>query len=288
MTDIGAVNLSMRNSRSNGTLLYSTPVGAWNDQYKEYNCYAYALGITSSFAHPGDFSNKSLPESAKSKETAEFVVDDLVALEYNCIKNYEDVAPESVYFYQTLICVRKDAYDDFHFMKLVGAEWRHKPGESQILKYNYIPSNDRDWTNEGLIEGEVVGGFGTYTDTIYYIAYAQNHQLSVSSASVYKHFWICDGCEVTVSTEPHTWVNESTYYVCSVCDYRSSFIPVQPSAMPDSIRSKLTELASNGEENNSIFIENMEFCYIDGQYYYVSEFGDTTLPAVILQEGEIH
>ena len=78
------------------------------------------------------------------------------------------------------------------------------------------------------------------------------------------------------------------YYVCSVCDYRSSFIPVQPSAMPDSIRSKLTELASNGEENNSIFIENMEFCYIDGQYYYVSEFGDTTLPAVILQEGEIH
>ena len=64
--------------------------------------------------------------------------------------------------------MRKDAYDDFHFMKLVGAEWRHKPGESQILKYNYIPSNDRDWTNEGLIEGEVVGGFGTYTDTIYY------------------------------------------------------------------------------------------------------------------------
>ena len=288
LIDIGAINASICNLRSNGTLLYSTPIGTWNEQYREYNCYAYALGITNSKPKPGVFSNQNLPESAGSRRTAEIVVDDLEALGYNCIIEYYDDAPESVDLYQTLICVRKDPYDDFHFMKLVGSEWIHKPGISQLLKYNYTPSNDLIWTNEGIIDGEVENGFTTYEDTIYYIAYASNHNLSVSSASVMRHYWICDGCDVTMSTEPHTWVNVSTYYVCSICGYQSSFIPVQPSAMPNSIRVKLFELADNNEENNSIFIENMEFCYIDGQYYYVSEIGETSLPTALLQENGIH
>ena len=54
----------------------------------------------------------------------------------------QDSIPELIYDNQELICLRvKD--EDYHFMrydKKTNA-WYHKPGNSAILRYKYIPSN---------------------------------------------------------------------------------------------------------------------------------------------------
>ena len=41
------------------TLEYSTVYASWDESFKRYNCYAYALNRTSGWYEPGSFSNSS-------------------------------------------------------------------------------------------------------------------------------------------------------------------------------------------------------------------------------------
>lgn len=83
---------------------------------------------------------------------------------------------------RTAICVRKGKVNseniyDYHFMKVFSSSiWRHKPSYTHILTYNSLPQNSLNWTNEyALSSNDFHEGNTTYTGTIYYILFADDH-----------------------------------------------------------------------------------------------------------------
>lgn len=55
-------------------------------------------------------------------------------------------------------------------MKLFsGDTWRHKPGRTAILTYDYLPSNSRVWLSEGYDGSNAILGDIVYDSSIYYI-----------------------------------------------------------------------------------------------------------------------
>ncbi len=208
--------------------LWSLPSNA-----SAYNCYAYALGRTDDWYTPGDFSPEidDLTSINVSVSTlADYVIADLKSDEYGyeCFvkqtnrPDYDDLTNE-----QTAICIRKGqdnlGYKDFHLARLFyetedeyGDAWRHKPGPSYILQYIDYPSSDVDWIAEGyLAEGAVLDPYGTtYTDTIYYIIFAENcdepvliHNYHQGASHYYQYREMCSICG-----------KDETYTIVEACD----------------------------------------------------------------------
>ena len=160
-------------------LLYSTLYGNWLDEYYGYNCYSYALGQTRPFdgmvlRHwPGCFNTSTYLDFSLNMtvgQMADLTMSDLESLGHACrqnttsyseIMNYSDT--------HSIICLRKcssTGLEDYHYMKLSGSAWLHKPGLTHVLRLNTIPS-ETVWSNEGVCNGVYYAGDRYYTGDIY-------------------------------------------------------------------------------------------------------------------------
>ena len=200
----------------------------------EYNCYAYALGSSSWKQNPGYFSGTTYGVGTLANLTiatlAGYVVDDLRSDEfgYECIINtttrpaYDDLASG-----QTAICIRKGVDDwgnaDYHLMRLYsedeyGDAWRHKPGETYVLQFNYLPSVDVNWICEAYnSSGAFVHPLGMeYSGTIHYIIFAAScdysmpilvHNYHQGSKHYYQYSKTCENCDETVTYTESVYCN---------------------------------------------------------------------------------
>lgn len=200
--------------------VYQTPSNRGN-----YNCYAYALGKTDSWYYVGESSGHNLTQvdiADKSiYEIATYVKADLQSSSLNkmCVKivsarpSYSSLSSG-----QTAICVRKGSDGimyDYHFMKLFNGDvWRHKPGGTAILTYDYLPSNSRNWTNESYDGSVARSGMCVYNSDIYYILFNSSHNyLHNYTGNNYhkggKHYYeyadVCKDCG-DQKTGSSTWV----------------------------------------------------------------------------------
>jgi len=198
-------------------LRYSTPVGSWDNAYEWYNCYAYALGRPVDFIYPGYFSDSQAYDATLSvNEFANLTEDDLYALGYDCVvrsTNYASVGSWDSSF--TIICLRKDIVygsEDFHYMRLENGNWYHKPGTSQILKYNYSAPTSGRWSDEFSFEGVNYSGDVYYTSTIHYFAFRANHTYVSSYAgdeyhSLNQHYYYMHNVCADCGHSEYTWVS---------------------------------------------------------------------------------
>lgn len=160
----------------------------WMSGMVHYNCYAYAIRETSFAYDPGEFSGQKVTLDEIEDITAYILAlrtkADLEALGYSSVTITTERPSYSAS--QTAICVRKGycaatGLGDYHYMRVTyGDVWRHKPGRTAVLQYNYLPSTSRDWTNEyidvdaGELEDVMTACEPTavYTGAIYYIIYS--------------------------------------------------------------------------------------------------------------------
>jgi len=203
-------------SASSGYVLQDSTVdpSSMFDNYKIYNCYAYALQKTDKRYEPGDIKNgenNNFSMALSLKEMVRLVKDDLETLGYQCVgastvrPSSSDLAPGA-----TAICIRRGD-SDFHFMRLVGNQWYHKPGSSQVLIYKHLPSDSLTWTNEGVDENGPYQGLLTYTSTIYYIIYGNTHTTAYKymgksyHSGGYHYYLYADVCTVCGHSENEVW-----------------------------------------------------------------------------------
>lgn len=154
---------------ANTTLVNSTVLGSWNDSYLGYNCYGHAIGVNR-FENPGYYSNKPFSTSLSIGSMADLVIADLDKLGYWAVKT--TTKPSFLASYKNMICIRKGNLD-YHFMK--GNQdvnyWTHKPGNTNLLKWNYSSPGATIWSNELSFKGVVYPADTTYNSQIYYITY---------------------------------------------------------------------------------------------------------------------
>ncbi len=200
------------------SLYYTTPNAS------KFNCYAFAIG-QSEWCNPGQFSGYIMTSSdlklMSVSDIAVHVKEDLQKLNFPCVKIVADrPLYNSLAVNQSAICVRKGSNGrgkyDYHFMRLYGVDvWRHKPGESEVLTYDYLPSNSRSWIGEGYVDGKVVTSDIVYDSEIYYIlfAFSHNHYSHGYTGNNYhkggKHYYeyadICGDCGTQIAGSS-TWV----------------------------------------------------------------------------------
>lgn len=197
------------------TLQYSTVYGPWLDEYLGYNCYGFALGQTRPYDgfynphYPGCFSLATAGDFSLDMtvgEMADLTVSDIESLGYSCIKH--DISYSSVISLadtHNIICLRKCSTvgkEDYHYMRLFESDWRHKPGNTHVLTFNYLPYA-HNWYNETSFMGDTADGDRYYTGTIHYFAYRENHSYLSTYANDEYHLgsthyfymeYTCSGC----------------------------------------------------------------------------------------------
>lgn len=143
---------------------------SWSDVYYSYNCYAFVLGISSRFVGPGSFSGGSWTAGTSVGGTVAKIRADLQAM--GCTNIVTSTSPLAPVSGQTLICVRVSS-TDYHFMKFIPSlgVWRHKPGNTLPLTYNYTPAGGGNWTNEHSKNNKDYAGSMSYNSTIMYIRF---------------------------------------------------------------------------------------------------------------------
>ena len=142
---------------------WGTSNGAFNPKWYDYNCYAYAINrveqpqfYPSGYYiqyQPGDMSgNGDFASITTIFELAELIRDDLLAMNYSnvSLSSTLPIVDES----KELICVRMND-EDYHFMHFDSETnaWYHKPGNTAILKYNDVPTNNLLWYMEYSFNG---------------------------------------------------------------------------------------------------------------------------------------
>lgn len=200
------------NVRSNDVSPSSTVYGSWTDDYMEYGCYVYAIDYYIRYEteygdsleyDPGhiwwigngnSYADYYFNRVANAETIADLVVLDLQELGYTVTIRSTTRPNTTVNSHTKLICLRKDNdgvptgddsngemtyWYDYHMMKL-GADgyWYHKPSQTNPLRYNYTPSNDRIWVKEGYqgYDQEYYCHPGiTYESEIWFIEYTTPH-----------------------------------------------------------------------------------------------------------------
>lgn len=177
----------------------STNIGPWYDYYANYNCYAYAVGKSDKFYQPGEKSGRTYSLSLDLNTLVNYVKYDLAAFGYPCIE-VTTTRPTAYIDGDAKAIAFRIGDTDFHFMKLDKSDgrWYHKPGETRPLKYNYLPTTSRQWTNECIKKLDHVYIENTYyTSEIYYYIFAPHeyiytyvgsgsHTVSCLDCSAYK------------------------------------------------------------------------------------------------------
>lgn len=174
-----------------------TSNGDFDYRWKEYNCYAYAINRQERSLHyeswnqppyePGDMGNSGNFDTVTSiLELAQIVKQDLLAMSYSNI-SISSTLP-TINSSQELICVRMNEVD-YHFMRydLDTNAWYHKPGNTAVLKYNYIPSNSLIWYKEVSFYGEEYSAPGYYDSDILFITYSKK-QINVDTDGTSREF----------------------------------------------------------------------------------------------------
>lgn len=164
----GTKELSSSNSiRQRYTLADSKQYGSWSSSYSNYNCYAFGLR-RSTWLHPGDLSGGGFSMNLTSAQMANLIIRDLAEIGFTAFKT--TTKPTSFGGANIVLSVRKGS-TDFHVMRADGytSLWRHKPGGTQPLTWNYSSPGYKTWTNEHIIYGTAYPSTTTYTSTIYYI-----------------------------------------------------------------------------------------------------------------------
>ena len=107
-----------------------------------------------------------------------------------------------------------------------------------------------------------------------YNALSDPHYLFCGNSSISGgHSYLCDGCSYTY-TEPHDWIEYSTYYKCSVCNVQTTVLPIEPAKLPEEVIMQI----SLGNNSTVSIDANTTLCYIDGEYYLVKGYsGDAAL-----------
>lgn len=211
-----------------------TSGGYYNQDWREYNCYAYSINRREipHFYHsldvytPGDMSSLESVEiiGANIETLAEFVKNDLEAMGYLDVTLFDYIP--TVNETQELICIRNDYYD-YHCMRYDQATdaWYHKPGDSAILKYNYIPSNDISWLGEWSVEGIEALTNISYSSDIIFIRYSKN--IINTSSNNFKNIGIQQGkdvlYELNFDTIDHYILRIMSYYDVKYEVYNSDF-----------------------------------------------------------------
>lgn len=169
------------------SLEYNSVFGVWLDEYLGYNCYSYAVGQARPFDnfvtmhYPGCFSLSTCTAfnlDMTVAEMAELTMSDLENLGYPCTEystNYSDII--SLSDTHNIICLRKcseTAKENYHYMRLSSNQWLHKPGNTNVLIFDFLPYEE-DWFNETSFMGETYEGDRYYTGEIYYFAFAREH-----------------------------------------------------------------------------------------------------------------
>lgn len=129
------------------------------------------------------------------------------------------------------------------------------------------------WAQEALYRhrGDRCRFVREYGGSCSYVKYYHRHSYRYTNKTAYTHTVEC-GCMEPL-TEQHTWVqfSELLGYRCTVCNYRSNFIPANPENVSAEIWMQL--MAKVAVEDGATFIlDDMVFCYMDGQYYIVTEY----------------
>lgn len=193
--------------RADGT--WGTSLGAYNDRWEYYNCYAFALHreenshfysgeIENSMYQPGYMSGDTPPGETPSyvnvSRLAKLVKNDLIAMGYSDVTLSGSLP--TIDSTQELICVRtghntnpdsNDSEIKYHFMRfdLETGAWYHKPGNCAIMKYDYVPNNNELelWTNEHSLYGTEHEGSVVYDSSIVFISYTKK-QINVSTSAL--------------------------------------------------------------------------------------------------------
>ena len=164
--------ISTYSTTSLASLQYSKALYSWNERFKSYNCYGSAIDVTA-WINPGYRLGVEYGANTVSlmsiDRMANLVASDLMSLGYTNI-TYGGTRPSYESGYR-VIAVRKSS-DDFHFMAEKSSNvWKHKPGDSVELQYNYSSPASGKWTNEGIGRYGLQGGNVEYTSNIMYIKY---------------------------------------------------------------------------------------------------------------------
>ncbi len=201
---------------------------AYTADMANYNCYAYALGITQG-CNPGSFSGTNIQQYQLNDMTAYdlaiLVKNDLKSTVFNkpCVKITTSLPYySSLNSGQTAICIRKGYINnqnnaDYHLMRVFsGNEWRHKPGTSAVLSYNELPSNAVNWTNECCVGDVCFEPTTTYSGTIYYIVFGSVHNYPYTgnnyhsgSTHYYEYLSTCSVCGEQISSSYSQWLSIS-------------------------------------------------------------------------------
>ena len=160
----------------------------------KYNCYAFALNRFHIAQSPngqgyniGNFCGIDYNELTTIDQYLDTIEKDMLALHFSDI-SFSTTLPTNIQSDETLLCVRlaidsNDNITDYHFMRYDKDTnvWKHKPGASKILIYNYEPSNDRLWLSEGIDLFDIYIGNDdvVYNSPIYYIKYTDPFEYNV-------------------------------------------------------------------------------------------------------------
>lgn len=202
------------------TLMESTTYGEWKDEYRLFNCYAFAINDYSKFYHIGELSGQDCVVNKvllPILQLADMVYDDLLSLEYECI----DVSCNTFTLPQNgqnLICVRaSEALNDFHFMKYDDGAWYHKPGNTWVLKYNGTPTASIPWRSEGAVPGQILVSDDYYDSDIYFFNYKAEHgDTYCQYYNTSYHTVTCRDC-MNGYTKPHNFVFKAGKRTCTGC-----------------------------------------------------------------------
>ena len=162
------------------SLVDSTPLGTWINDYAYYNCYAYSIGhISQGFIVPGDIytsggGNNPFSMTMSVDQMASLVLQDLNYMNYwGYTLSYKPATLPDQYF--RIIALRKNTNNvDFHFMKMHANSlnsWAHKPSWTQPLLWNYTSPGYKNWTNEAVYSNYTYEPTTTYNSQLVYILY---------------------------------------------------------------------------------------------------------------------
>ena len=218
-------------------LTCSTVYGSWSDNFENYNCYAFALGIIDEKIDPGvyDYIAKnpdvSISEYRENFSLTGLDVADIANLVYldlfdlNCSRvtiQAHQMSTANMCTNESIICV-KIGDIDYHFMRYVNGIWLHKPGGTQILQYNSTPNSTDDWPHEFVHNGQAYRTDAVYDSDVYFISY-NGHDWDYMNNYNGTHIRtcsICDNVTVVENCDLKYVYSSSNYHkmVCSDCGY---------------------------------------------------------------------
>lgn len=265
----------------------NTVYGSWSDDYLNYNCYAYALGLYDRARDPGMFSNNSISMDTSISGIAESVRTDLQALGYTVLTVSSAMPTVTVSDHTHLICVRKDVdgiylisggmlilLKDYHFMKLEqDGNWYHKPGRTNPLRYKYVPSNERIWVAESYDGSTYDRQEGwTYDSDIYFIAYTTPHTYAYEMCGNGQHTRTCTICdyEETLSCDyTYTYLYDDTHNAsCKYCNnsYYGVVCTFSYSSNADETHTRVCDVCGNTQTTSC----NLQYSNINNTRHSVS------------------